>query len=152
MAEDSALDLQQIKVYLPHRYPFLLIDRVLSHTPGGEIVALKNVTCNEPFFQGHFPGRPIMPGVLVIEAMAQAAGVLTFRTAGVEPTETSTFYFVGIDKARFRAPVVPGDQLVLKARLMRRIRTIWRFQTEATVDGKLVASAEIMVAPEGGKQ
>ncbi len=151
MTDDSSLDLQRIMVYLPHRYPFLLIDRVLEHTPGGEITAIKNVTCNEPFFQGHFPGRPIMPGVLIIEAMAQAAGVLAFRTAGVEPTENSTFYFVGIDKARFRAPVVPGDQLVLKARLERRIRTIWRFQTEASVDGKVVASAEMMVAPEGGR-
>lgn len=151
MTEDSSLDLQGIMVYLPHRYPFLLIDRVLEHTPGGEIVAIKNVTCNEPFFQGHFPGRPIMPGVLIIEAMAQAAGVLAFRTAGVEPTENSTFYFVGIDKARFRAPVVPGDQLLLKARVERRIRTIWRFHTEASVDGKVVASAEMMVAPEGGR-
>lgn len=152
MTDDTSIDLQQIKVYLPQRYPFLLIDRVLSHTPGGEIVAIKNVTCNEPYFQGHFPGRPIMPGVLIIEAMAQAAGVLAFRTAGVEPTENSTFYFVGIDKARFRAPVVPGDQLVLKARVERRIRTIWRFHTEASVDGKVVASAVMMVAPEGGKQ
>lgn len=151
MTEDSSLDLQRILVYLPHRYPFLLIDRVLEHTPGGEIVAIKNVTCNEPFFQGHFPGRPIMPGVLIIEALAQAAGVLAFRTAGVEPTEHSTFYFVGIDKARFRAPVVPGDQLVLKARVERRIKTIWRFAAEASVDGKTVASAEIMVAPEGGR-
>ncbi|HKK03369.1 MAG TPA: 3-hydroxyacyl-ACP dehydratase FabZ [Gammaproteobacteria bacterium] len=152
MTDDSAMDLQRIMVYLPHRYPFLLIDRVLEHAPGGELVAIKNVTANEHFFQGHFPGRPVMPGVLVIEAMAQAAGVLAFRTAGTEPTESSTFYFVGIDKARFRAPVVPGDQLVLKARFERRIRTIWRFTTEARVDGKLVASAEMMVAPEGGRQ
>jgi len=152
MADDGTLELQQILTYLPHRYPFLLIDRVLSHTPGGEITALKNVTFNEPFFQGHFPGRPIMPGVLIIEAMAQAAGVLAFRTAGVEPTQHSTFYFVGIDQARFRAPVVPGDQLLLKATIERRIRTIWRFRTEASVAGKLVASAVMMVAPEGGKE
>jgi 3-hydroxyacyl-[acyl-carrier-protein] dehydratase len=152
MTDDSSLDLQRIMVYLPHRYPFLLIDRVLEHTPGGELTGIKNVTCNEPFFQGHFPGKPVMPGVLIVEAMAQAAGVLAFRTAGVEPTEHSTFYFVGIDKARFRAPVVPGDQLVLKAKFVRRIRTIWLFQTEASVDGKVVASAEMMVAPEGGKQ
>lgn len=152
MTDNGSLDLQQIKVYLPQRYPFLMIDRVLEHRPGGELVAIKNVTCNEPFFQGHFPGRPVMPGVLIIEAMAQAAGVLAFRTAGVEPTENSTFYFVGIDKARFRAPVVPGDQLLLKARFERRIRTIWRFQTEASVDGKVVASADMMVAPEGGRQ
>ena len=152
MTDDSALDLDRIKVYLPQRYPFLLIDRVLEHTPGGSLTAIKNVTINEPFFQGHFPGKPVMPGVLIIEAMAQAAGVLAFRTAGVEPTDQSTFFFVGIDKARFRAPVVPGDQLVLKASFERRIRTIWRFTTEASVDGRRVASAEMMVAPEGGRQ
>lgn len=152
MNDKGSLDLQQVMVYLPQRYPFLLIDRVLEHTPGGELIAIKNVTINEPFFQGHFPGRPVMPGVLLIEAMAQAAGVLAFRTAGVEPTENSTFLFVGIDKARFRAPVVPGDQLVLKATFERRIRTIWRFHTEASVDGRRVASAEMMVAPDGGRQ
>jgi 3-hydroxyacyl-[acyl-carrier-protein] dehydratase len=152
MTDNSSLDLQRILTYLPHRYPFLLIDRVIEHTPGGELVAIKNVTCNEPFFQGHFPGRPVMPGVLIVEAMAQAAGVLTFRTAGKEPTNNSTFYFVGIDKARFRAPVVPGDQLILRAQYQRRIKTIWCFRTEATVDGKRVASADIMVAPEGAQQ
>jgi 3-hydroxyacyl-[acyl-carrier-protein] dehydratase len=152
MTDNSSLDLQRILTYLPHRYPFLLIDRVIEHTPGGELVAIKNVTCNEPFFQGHFPGRPVMPGVLIVEAMAQAAGVLTFRTAGKEPTNNSTFYFVGIDKARFRAPVVPGDQLILRAQYQRRIKTIWCFHTEATVDGKRVASADIMVAPEGAQQ
>lgn len=152
MTDDSSLDLRRIMGYLPQRYPFLLIDRVLEHTPGGELIAIKNVTINEPFFQGHFPDRPVMPGVLIIEAMAQAAGVLTFRTTGIGPTENSTFYFAGIDKARFRAPVVPGDQLVLKAIFERRIRTIWRFQTEASVAGKVVASAVMMVAPEGGRQ
>jgi 3-hydroxyacyl-[acyl-carrier-protein] dehydratase len=152
MPDDTSMDLQRIMVYLPHRYPFLLIDRILEHSTDGEITALKNVTINEHFFQGHFPFRPVMPGVLIIEAMAQAAGVLTFRMAGVEPTENSTFYFVGIDKARFRAPVVPGDQLLLKAKFVRRIRTIWLFSTEASVAGKMVASAEMMVAPEGGKQ
>jgi 3-hydroxyacyl-[acyl-carrier-protein] dehydratase len=152
MTDNSSLDLEGILRFLPHRYPFLLIDRILEHTPGSDIVALKNVTFNEPFFQGHFPGRPVMPGVLIIEAMAQATGVLAFKTAGTEPTGESTFYFVGIDNARFRAPVVPGDQLVLKARLVRRIRTIWCFHTEASVDGKTVASADIMVAPEGGKK
>jgi 3-hydroxyacyl-[acyl-carrier-protein] dehydratase len=152
MTDDSSMDLQRIKVYLPQRYPFLLIDRVLQHTPGEELIGYKNVTVNEPFFQGHFPERPVMPGVLIIEAMAQAAGILAFRTAGVEPTENSTFFFAGIDKARFRAPVVPGDRLMLKAQFLRRIRTIWLFRTEASVDGRNVASAEMMVAPEGGKQ
>lgn len=142
----------EIMEWLPHRYPFLLLDGVTDLRPGESIAAWKNVTINEPFFQGHFPGRPVMPGVLLIEAMAQAAGVLAFRTAGVEPTENSTFLFVGIDKARFRAPVVPGDQLVLKATFERRIRTIWRFHTEASVDGRRVASAEMMVAPDGGRQ
>jgi 3-hydroxyacyl-[acyl-carrier-protein] dehydratase len=152
MTDDSSMDLQRIKVYLPQRYPFLLIDRVLEHRPGEALIGYKNVTVNEPFFQGHFPERPVMPGVLIIEAMAQAAGILAFRTAGVEPTENSTFFFAGIDKARFRAPVVPGDRLMLKAQFMRRIRTIWLFRTEASVDGRNVASAEMMVAPEGGKQ
>lgn len=152
MTVDSAMDLERIMVYLPHRYPFLLIDRVLEHVPGEYITAIKNVTINEPFFQGHFPGKPVMPGVLILEAMAQAAGVLTFRTAGAEPNEHSTFYLAGIDKARFRAPVLPGDRLELEARLQRRIRTIWCFSTEARVDGKRVASAEIMVAPEGGRR
>jgi 3-hydroxyacyl-[acyl-carrier-protein] dehydratase len=149
MTEDSGLDLQQIMAYLPQRYPFLLIDRVLEHTPGDSITALKNLTIKEPFFQGHFPGKPVMPGVLILEALAQAAGVLAFRTAGVEPTELSTFLFAGIDKARFRAPVVPGDQLILKASFRRRIRTIWLFSTEASVAGRLVAAADMMVAPEG---
>ncbi len=152
MPEDTSMDLQRIQVFLPHRYPFLLIDRVLEHVPGESLLALKNVTINEPFFQGHFPGRPVMPGVLLIEAMAQAAGVLTFRTAGAEPDAQSTFYLVGIDKARFRAPVVPGDQLLLKVRFERRIRTIWKFLAEAAVAGKTVASAELLVAPEGGRQ
>lgn len=152
MPEDSSMDLQRIQVFLPHRYPFLLIDRVLEHVPGESLVALKNVTINEPFFQGHFPGRPVMPGVLLIEAMAQAAGVLTFRTADAEPDVHSTFYLVGIDKARFRAPVVPGDQLLLKVRFERRIRTIWKFEAEASVAGKTMASAELLVAPEGGRQ
>ena len=152
MTDTGALDLQGILRYLPHRYPFLLIDRLLECTPGGTLVGIKNVTINEPFFEGHFPGRPVMPGVLIIEAMAQATGVLAFRTAGVEPGPDSTFYFVGIDKARFRQPVVPGDQLRLEATFRRRIRTIWSFSTRALVDGKEVAAAEMMVAPEGGKK
>lgn len=151
MSDDQgAMMLEDVFVYLPHRYPFLLVDRVLECRPGEFLRGLKNVTVNEPFFQGHFPGRPVMPGVLIIEAMAQAAGILAFRTAGEKPDEESTFYFVGIDRARFRAPVVPGDQLVLEARFERRIRTIWRFETEAKVDGRPVASAMMMVAPKGG--
>src|SRR5262249_5386754 len=113
MTDSTQLDINAILRHLPHRYPFLLVDRVLEFRPGESIRALKNVTYNEPFFEGHFPGRPVMPGVMIIEALAQSAGILCFLTAGVVPTESTRFYFVGIDKARFRKPVVPGDQLIL---------------------------------------
>ena len=132
---------------LPHRYPLLLVDRVLEHLPGERLRALKNVTANEHYFVGHFPGRPVMPGVLILEAMAQSAGLLAFLTANVYPDENVTFYFAGIDKARFRRPVIPGDQLILTATLQRRIRTIWKFATVAEVDGEEVCSAEMMVMP-----
>ncbi|HUG03530.1 MAG TPA: 3-hydroxyacyl-ACP dehydratase FabZ [Steroidobacteraceae bacterium] len=142
------MDIQAVLAQLPHRYPFLLVDRVIECIPGERIHAIKNVTVNEPFFPGHFPGRPVMPGVMILEALAQAAGILAFKTAGVVPDEKSLFYFVGIDDARFRRPVVPGDQLVLKATLERAIRGIWKFGTVAEVDGQEAASAKMMVAPE----
>ncbi|HEY7739035.1 MAG TPA: 3-hydroxyacyl-ACP dehydratase FabZ [Steroidobacteraceae bacterium] len=142
------MDIQAVLAQLPHRYPFLLVDRVIECVPGKRIQALKNVTANEPFFPGHFPGRPTMPGVMILEALAQAAGILAFKTAGVVPDEKSRFYFVGIDGARFRRPVVPGDQLVLKATFDRAMRGIWKFTTVAEVDGEEVASATMMVAPE----
>jgi len=132
---------------LPHRYPMLMVDRVLECVSGERIVALKNVSANEEFFAGHFPGRPVMPGVLILEAMAQAAGILTFVTANVYPDENVKFYFAGIDRARFRRPVLPGDQLLLKATLERRIRTIWKFATVAEVGGEEVCSAEMLVMP-----
>jgi 3-hydroxyacyl-[acyl-carrier-protein] dehydratase len=132
---------------LPHRYPMLLVDRVLECESGKRIVALKNVTANEQFFTGHFPGRPVMPGVMILEALAQAAGILTFVTAGIYPDESVRFYFAGIDKARFRRPIVPGDQLILKATLERRIRTIWKFSTVAEVAGEEACTAEMMVMP-----
>ena len=141
------LDIRQIMALIPHRYPFLLIDRVVSCVPGESASALKNVTFNEPFFQGHFPGRPVMPGVLIIEALAQATGILAFATADEAPGADTLYYFVGIDKARFRKPVEPGDQLRLEVRLIRRIRTVWRFSAEALVDDRVVASAELMCAP-----
>ena len=150
MNDKNPMRLEDILIYLPQRYPFLLVDRVLECLPGDRILAIKNVTVNEPYFQGHFPGRPVMPGVLIIESLAQAAGILAFRTANQKPDDESTFYFVGIDKARFRAPVVPGDQLVLEARFERRIRSIWKFATIGRVVGEVVASAEMMVAPKGG--
>jgi 3-hydroxyacyl-[acyl-carrier-protein] dehydratase len=151
MSEPLQLDINEIVRLLPHRYPFLLIDRVLECRPGESIRALKNVTYNEPFFPGHFPGRPLMPGVMIIEALAQAAGILAFVSAGVVPNNQTKFYFVGIDKARFRKPVEPGDQLLLSAQLERALKGIWRFSTSAEVAGTEVAHAEMMVAPETGK-
>jgi len=136
---------------LPHRYPFLLIDRVLECRPGASIRALKNVTYNEPYFPGHFPGRPVMPGVIIIEAMAQAAGILCFITANVIPDAKTRFFFVGIDKARFRRPVVPGDQLILTAQLQRTLKGIWRYSTAASVGEHEVAHAEMMLAPEASR-
>ena len=148
MSESDRLDIAAIMRQLPHRYPFLLVDRVLECVAGQHCVALKNVTVNEPFFQGHFPHRPVMPGVIIIEALAQAAGILAFKTVGVVPDNDTRFYFVAIDKARFRKPVEPGDQLVMKVTLKRAFKGIWKFHGVAEVDGGEVASAEIMVAPE----
>ena len=147
MNEPLQMDIHEILKRLPHRYPFLLVDRVLECLPGQSVRALKNVTINEPYFQGHFPHRPVMPGVIIIEALAQAAGVLAFVTAGVYPDENSVFYFVGIDKARFRRPVEPGDQLILQATLERNLRGIWKLSAVATVGGEEAASAELMLAP-----
>jgi 3-hydroxyacyl-[acyl-carrier-protein] dehydratase len=147
MSDAGGFGIDEVMRRLPHRYPMLLVDRVLECVSGERIVALKNVTMNEPFFAGHFPGRPVMPGVLILEAMAQAAGILTFVTAGVYPDENVRFYFAGIDKARFRRPVMPGDQVLLGATLERRIRTIWKYSTTATVSGTEVASAEMLVMP-----
>jgi 3-hydroxyacyl-[acyl-carrier-protein] dehydratase len=153
------LDIEGILKRLPHRYPFLLVDRVLEHHAGERIRALKNVTCNEMFVAGHFPGRPVMPGVMIIEALAQAAGILCFLSANVIPNDETRFYFVGIDKARFRKPVEPGDQLILTAQIKRSFKPIWRFSTAAFVGesevahAEIVAHAEVRVAPEpGGRQ
>jgi 3-hydroxyacyl-[acyl-carrier-protein] dehydratase len=151
MTDPIRLDIHDILRYLPHRYPFLLVDRVLECIPGETIRALKNVTFNEPYFPGHFPGRPVMPGVIIIEALAQTAGILAFASVNAIPTEQTRFYFVGIDKARFRKPVVPGDQLILTATVQRALRGIWKFSTAAFVGDTEVAHAEMMVAPETGK-
>lgn len=148
MSEKSlnAMDIQRVLEYLPHRYPFLLIDRVLDYRIGESLQAIKNVTINEPFFQGHFPGMPVMPGVLLIEAMAQAAGVLTFLTTESKPGQDNIYYLAGVDNARFKRPVVPGDQLFFDVNVHKTVRNIWKFKTQATVDGKVVCSAEIMCA------
>ena len=152
MSEGFSMDIHKILSLLPHRYPFLLVDRVLDCVPGKSITAVKNVSVNEPFFAGHFPRRPVMPGVVILEALAQATGLLAFATVGQKPDDDTLFYFVGIDKARFKKPVEPGDQLLLKATLIRRIRTVWRFSTVAEVDGKVVAKAELMCAPSSFQQ
>jgi 3-hydroxyacyl-[acyl-carrier-protein] dehydratase len=140
------LDIREVLKHLPHRYPFMLVDRVLNCVPGESLVALKNVSFNEPFFQGHFPDRPIMPGVLIIEALAQATGILAFITTNTRPTERSLYYFVGIDNARFKQPVIPGDQLILDVTVTRVIKTVWKFHAVAKVNDKVVASADLMCA------
>ncbi len=142
----STLDIYEILQHLPHRYPFLLVDKVLECKEGEYLTAIKNVSYNEPYFQGHFPHRPVMPGVLVLEALAQATGILAFRTTNSRPTEKSLYYFVGIDKARFKQPVKPGDQMHLEVRVLRTVRGVWKFSGEARVDGQLVCSATLMCA------
>jgi 3-hydroxyacyl-[acyl-carrier-protein] dehydratase len=139
-----AMDIHAILENLPHRYPFLLVDRVLSVEPGQSIVALKNVTINEPFFPGHYPHHPVMPGVLIIEAMAQVAALLAFKSMESKPDENSVYYFAGIDGARFKRPVTPGDQLIFKVELTRSMRGVFKFKAIAEVDGQLAAGAELM--------
>ena len=145
MADTKSLDIDAILERLPHRYPFLLVDRVLDVVPGKSIVAVKNVSANEAFFQGHFPGHPVMPGVLVIEAMAQAGGLLAYETIA-EDEDIWILYLVGIEETRFKQTVRPGDQLVLRVELAKRRHNLWRFTATAEVDGKLVAEAEILMA------
>lgn len=136
------LDINEIMQYLPHRYPFLLVDRVLEYEENKNIVAIKNVTMNEPFFQGHFPGNPVMPGVLVIEAMAQVGGILAFKS--VNNVRKKLVYFMGIDNARFRKPVIPGDQLKFVLEVTKQRRNIWAFKADAFVDDVRVAEADVM--------
>ena len=138
------MDIEQVMQYLPHSYTFLLIDKVIELELGKSITAIKNVTINAPFFPGHFPGAPVMPGVLILEAMAQAAGILSFKTKNYTPDQIGIIYFAGIDNARFKKPVKPGDQLVLKAEIVREMRGIWKYTGRAEVDGALVAEAELM--------
>ena len=140
----NSMDIRQILEYLPHRYPFLLVDRVVSCDPGKRIVATKNVTINEPFFAGHFPRHPVMPGVLIIEALAQAAAILTFSTHHHKADDNSVYYFVGIDKARFKKPVMPGDTLELRVEITRFARGIWWFSAQARVAALVVTEAELM--------
>lgn len=145
-ATSKVMTIQDILQYLPHRYPFLLIDRVLDYVPGESLTAIKNVTVNEPYFTGHFPERPILPGVIILEAMAQAAGILGFKTLQQLPDKDTLYLFVGIDKARFRRPVVPGDQLHIDIKMLKHKRGIWKFNAEAHVDGVIACEAELMSA------
>ena len=140
----TTLDINQIKQYLPHRYPMLLVDRVLNWESGKTITAIKNVTANEEIFSGHFPNKPVMPGVLMIEAMAQAAALLSFLTMGQKPDENTLVYFLGIDNARFKRPVEPGDQLVMQVDIIKVARGIWKYKASATVDGQLAVEADLM--------
>jgi len=145
----NSLDIHEVLKYLPHRYPFLMIDRVLTFKADESLTALKNVTINEPFFQGHFPNHPVMPGVLIVEAMAQACAILSLKSLGTMPNQDSVFYFVGIDKARFKRPVVPGDQLILKGTIKRKMKGIWLFDSSAYVGDELCCRAELMCTYKG---
>lgn len=140
----TAMDIHEILQYLPHRYPFVLIDRVLSLTVGEEIIAVKNVSINEPFFPGHFPYHPVMPGVLIIEALAQAAAVLSFKTINAKPSDDSIYYFAGIDNARFKKPVSPGDQIMLQVRIDRILKGMAKYSGVARVDNVVVAEANML--------
>ncbi len=140
------MDINDILEHLPHRYPFLLVDKVVDYEAGKYLTGIKNVSYNEPQFTGHFPQKPILPGVLVIEALAQATGILAYKSTDSKPNENSLYYLVGIDKARFKRPVNPGEQLVLKVEVVKNMRGVWKFNAEATVDEQLVASAELMCA------
>ena len=140
----TTMDIHEVLEHLPHRYPFLLIDRVLEVVPNERIVALKNVTINEPFFPGHYPHHPVMPGVLIIEAMAQAAALLTFKSSGTKPDNNSVYYFVGIDNARFKRPVSPGDQLIFKVAITMNRRGMFKFSATAEVDGQAAAEADLI--------
>ena len=142
--ENKTLDILAIKSLLPHRYPLLLVDRVLDWEANKTITAIKNVTVNEEFFQGHFPHKPVMPGVLMIEALAQTAALLSFLSMGVKPDENSVVYFVGIDNARFKRPVEPGDQLKMDVEILRVSRGIWKYKAVGSVDGKVALEAELM--------
>jgi 3-hydroxyacyl-[acyl-carrier-protein] dehydratase len=140
----AEMDIHEVLAHLPQRFPLLMIDRVLECEPGKRILALKNVSANEPYFPGHFPNRPVMPGVLMLEAMAQAAGILVFRTLGTRPDEKSVYYYAGIDNARFKRPVEPGDQLRVEVKILGSKRGIWKFGCTAHVADVLVAEADIL--------
>lgn len=149
---ENEMDILEVLQHLPHRFPFLLIDRVISIEPGKTLEAIKNVTINEPFFCGHFPQRPVMPGVLILEALAQAACVLAFKTTGGDPSSDELYFFAAIDNARFKRVVIPGDQLHLKVEVLKVRRDVLKVLGTAHVDGELVCSAELMSVRKGGSK
>tara|TARA_B100000902_G_scaffold281229_1_gene267127 strand:+ start:692 stop:1153 length:462 start_codon:yes stop_codon:yes gene_type:complete len=142
--KDLSMDIHEILEHLPHRYPFILVDKVISINLGKEITAIKNVTVNEPYFPGHFSYHPVMPGVLIVEALAQAAALLSFKTMDAKPTEDSVYYFAGIDNVRFKKPVYPGDQIILNVKIERILKGIWKYIGTASVDNEVVAEANMM--------
>lgn len=144
MSDTNTIDIHRIREILPHRYPFLLVDRVLDYELEKTLTAIKNVTINEPFFGGHFPDRPVFPGVLILEALAQASALLASHSAEAQAVENVTLLFAGVDKARFKRPVEPGDQLMLQVEQTNYKSRVWKYATRATVEGKLAASAEVM--------
>ena len=146
MTQDTSMNINEILDHLPHRYPFVLVDKVLSYEVGKNIEAIKNVTINEPFFPGHFPHYPVMPGILIVEAMAQASGILGFKTMDKKPEDGSIYYFVGADNLRFKRPAVPGDKLILNSKVVTNKKGIWKFDCNAMVESELVAKATILCA------
>ncbi len=143
---DCVIDIQEILSLLPHRYPFLLVDKVIAMEKGKSITAVKNTTINEPYFQGHFPSYPVMPGVLILEALAQAGGILAYKTEEEDDLKNKLTYFMGIDKARFRKPILPGSVIILNVELIKRKQSVWIFHGRAEVDGKLCAEADLMAS------
>ena len=142
----SEMNIYEVRKYLPHRYPFLLVDRIVECVAGKYIVGIKNVSVNEPFFNGHFPDHPVMPGVLTMEALAQTAGILVFTTMGIKPDADNWFYLAGIDNARFKRLVIPGDQLKLRVEILRQKKGVWVFAAQATVNDELAVEAELIIA------
>ncbi len=142
----EAMDIMGIMAHLPHRYPFLLVDRVTYLEKNKSLTALKNITFNEPQFTGHFPQKPIFPGVYIIEALAQATGILAFYSTDSRPSKDKLYYLVGVDKARFKKPAMPGDQLVLQIDVIKKMRGVWKFEASASIDGQVITSAELMCA------
>jgi len=143
---EGSMDIQGILEHLPHRFPFLLVDRVTHYQCNKSLTAIKNISFNEPQFTGHFPSKPVFPGVLIIEALAQATGILSYRSTNTKPVSNKLYYLVGVDKVRFKHPALPGDQLVLQVDVIKKMRGVWKFSASASIDNNVIATAELMCA------